>query len=263
MPEYARVAKGIPTARLGAFLSIAGRAVSDVRRAARPRLMLEIALARMCGIEDAGALGDLARRLDDLAQGRGGSDPDPVAARTVPSAPPPPPAPVRPTPREEPVVRSEAAPHREAPAAPPPDFGEPPDDEPAAALVVPEGEIGRVWKDLVERVGRRKRMLGSFLGHGVPVVLDDASLAVVFENNYHEGMVLRRENLAMIREELALASGRPLEFHAKVGRAPGSARATPEGPADRPSDSRDLLTANPGLKRVIEQLGGQVLPGGQ
>lgn len=128
---------------------------------------------------------------------------------------------------------------------------------------VPDGEIGRVWKSLVDRVGRRKRMLGSFLAHGVPVALDDASLAVMFENNYHEGMVLRRDNLALIQEELAALAGKPLELHARVGRVPGAARAAVPAPAERPSDPRDLLASNPGLKRVIEHLGGQILPGGQ
>jgi hypothetical protein len=147
--------------------------------------------------------------------------------------------------------------------APPEDFGEPPDDE-AVSLAVPEGELGRVWKVLVERVGKRKRMLGSFLAHGCPVGLDESGIEVLFENNYHEGMVLRRENVALIHEELSAMTGRAFELRAKVGRIPGAARAGADAASrERPADPRDLLALNPGLKRVVEQLGGQILPGSQ
>ncbi len=257
--EYARVAAAIGAAKLGAFLALAGKMIADVRRASRPRLVLEIALARMGQLEDPGALADLARRLDRLA---GGSAPGGESETTARRGPPrdPAPAPRAVPPRDVASPEATARPTASAPPSPPEDFGEPPDDD-VAPLNVPDGELGRVWKVLVERVGKRKRMLGSFLAHGSPVALGDEAIEVLFENNYHEGMVLRRENVALIHEELAGLMGRVFELRAKVGRIPGARlEATAR---ERERDPRDLLALNPGLKRVVEQLGGQILPGGQ
>jgi DNA polymerase-3 subunit gamma/tau len=243
LPEYARVAAALPEAKLAAFLAVAGRTIVEVKRAERPRLVLEIAIARMSRLEDPGALAELARRLDTLAG-------PPVAP---PGAVPDEPRRSAPTP-----ARPEAAAAEEAG---PPDDGE---DEPAAPLAsAPEGELAGLGKALVGRVARRKRMLSSFLAHGCPVSLEDDGLSVVFENDYHHGMVLRRENHALICEELRAVVGRPVEMKARVGRLPGGARpvADAEG-AERPADPRDLLASNPGLRRVIDQLGGHIVPGG-
>ena len=252
---YVRVAQTLTPSRAAAFLGLAGRTVSEMRRASRPRLVLEMALARMARLEDPGPLDELAKRLDAVARrldggaaapspGRGGGQPPASSPRSKAPA-----APAAPDPLPPPDIDESA----EAPEDLPP---------PAAASEL-EGELGSVWRALLERVGRRKRMLGSFLAHGAPVTLDQDGLSVMFENNYHEGMVNRRENLALIRDELAAAAGRPTEFRARVGRPPPGARvvAAPPDEAERPSDPRDLLARNPGLKRVIDELGGQVLPG--
>ncbi|MFN8176629.1 MAG: DNA polymerase III subunit gamma/tau [bacterium] len=279
--EYGRIAKSLGAARVAAFLALCGRTVSEMRRAQRPRLVLEMAIARMTRLEDPGALDELARRLEAVARrlgggetpppssprGAGGGDPGATDAAPSDSPPPRPAAPRRPS---EPPDRDSAPPRPPASRraseppepAPPADFEDSAEEEappPLGATV--SGELGSLWRALLDRVGRRKRMLGSFLAHGTPVTLDDDGLHIVFENNYHEGMVLRRENLVVIREELALAAGRPLEVRARVGSPPLGARGVEAPAAERRSDPRDLLAVNPGLKRVIDELGGQILPG--
>ncbi len=295
MGEYARVAAALPPAKLAACLALGGKTVSEVRRAERPRLVLEIALARMSRLEDPGELAALARRLDGVSGGGpppgDGPPPGPPVARPGPQAEGPPhgtgraPAGGAPRPAADPAEAEDAPPDsvyedsgapdappsvpraataRAAAAGPPADFGEPPpgEDETAPPLHG-EGPLGETWRSLVDRVGRRKRMLSSFLAHGLPLSLDDDGLSIVFENDYHHGMVLRRENLALIREEMSALFGRAVELKAKVGRFPaGSRPASDPAPERRPTDPRDLLTANPGLKRVIDELGGQILPGG-
>jgi hypothetical protein len=114
-------------------------------------------------------------------------------------------------------------------------------------------------------------MLGSFLEHGVPLTIDGETLHAVFDSNYYEGMVRRRENLALIHEELASISGKPLAFHVRVGELPAGAiapasagRGDSEAPRRKAkrSPSRDVLAENPGLNRAIHDLGGRLLPGG-
>jgi DNA polymerase III subunit gamma/tau len=272
MGEYARVAGALPPAKLAACLALAGRTVSEVRRAERPRLVLEIALARMSRLEDPGELAALVRRLDGVSGGPAvpdagappsGAGPAPAAPRPAHASDEPPDDVYEALAAEEAPARA-SAPRPATAAAPPPDFGEPPlPDEELVPAPLGEGALGETWRTLVDRVGRRKRMLSSFLAHGLPVGLDDEGLSVVFENDYHHGMVLRRENLSLIREEMTALLGRAVELKAKVGRFPaGSRPASDPAPARRPADPRDLLTANPGLKRVIDELGGQILPGG-
>lgn len=129
-----------------------------------------------------------------------------------------------------------------------------------------------LWTRLCARVAKRKPMLGSFLEHGAPTSIDAEALSAVFENDYYEGMVTRRENLVVIHEELAVLCGRPTQLRAKVGALPIGARSASRGTASDDPDSasaaqkrsnpRDLLDDNPGLKRAIHELGGQLLPGG-
>jgi DNA polymerase-3 subunit gamma/tau len=345
--EYRRIAGALSVAKLTALLTLAGRTVSDLRRSARPRLTLEIALARMSRLEDPGEIESLVSRLEELRRVLGDGDgsgppatrppspprgspagtspagrspaaprsagppegkgaPSPPArrrptgsdsARASAETPPPAAAPVRAAAPSADAPASTAAPtrvRRAAPVGPPDDLPPPPTEEPpefahaatdaaaptrrtdprpaaaASASGVP-AELEDLWKRMILRVARRKPMLGSFLEHGAPLSLEADALVAVFENNYYEGMVGRRENLLVIQEELSAAADRPLLLRAKVGVLPsgsGSSGAGPssgsgeDDPAPERPQSMDLLEANPGLKRVIHDLGGQLLPGG-
>jgi DNA polymerase-3 subunit gamma/tau len=277
LEELKRVASAVPDAKLTALLALASRTAADLRRSSRPRLTLEVALARMSRLEDPGELAQLAERLEAL-QGQVGSGPpaggspvgggssSPVPAR---AAAPRPAAPAPRAPRRGPgsggTPRAEAGdfvPHAEA--APPEAYvPESSDDEPATAVAVAEapsgdGPAGELWPELLRRVRGRKMMLASFLEHGAPASLDDDVLTVVFDNNYYEGMVSRRENVAVLREELAAVAGKPLQFRARMGAVPGRPAPAVDGP--RRSTGRDLLEDNPGLRRAVHDLGGQVLP---
>jgi len=120
-----------------------------------------------------------------------------------------------------------------------------------------DGPHGEVWEPLLEAMRTRKRMLASFLDHGTPVGLEEGVLWVSFDNNYYEGMVGRRENLEIIQDELGRILGRPAAF-----------RMRPAAQGQRSIDTRapqgttDILASNPGLGRILQDLGGQLLPGG-
>ena len=130
---------------------------------------------------------------------------------------------------------------------------------PAAA-----GPLGPMWKKLIERVRARKVMLAWFLEHGAPESMDDDSMTVVFDNNYYEGMVNRRENVSIVNEELTAVTGARRELKVKMGVVPGKKPAPAQETSARPGPprGRDLLEDNPGLKRVVHDLGGEVMPEG-
>ncbi|MEZ5066752.1 MAG: DNA polymerase III subunit gamma/tau [bacterium] len=316
--EYRRLASGVSGAKLTALLALASRTVADLRRSARPRLALEVALARMARLEDPGEMAELARRLDALTSGL----PVPPPSAPAPSAPPAAPTARTPSRPTAPAPTADTEPGRaasrsaradapkgssarrsrpagdepramggsggsggavpetasfEGPSAeewesgvataempPPPEeamFTERPAAVPPAATVV-SGEAGRLWDSLLARLRTRKRMLASFLEHGAPGALDEESFCAVFDNTYYEGMVQRRENLAVIQEELESAAGRKLRFRVRTGQVPIAPGTGSADPGAAPRGPRDLLDDNPGLRRIVRDLDGQILPGG-
>jgi DNA polymerase-3 subunit gamma/tau len=253
--ELARVGEGVSAAKLTALLTLASRTVAELRRSSRPRLTLEVALARMSRLADPGEIADLAARLDGLG-GSGGTGP-----RRTPDAGTAPPAPRA---RESaPRTARPGPPRGPEPEEPRSSFADEEDEAPVATAVQPgqpavPGRVGQVWAELLERVRGRKVMLASFLEHGAPEALEDDALVAVFDNNYYEGMVGRRENLAIIAEELSAIVGQPRSLRIRMGVVPGKrVEAEP-----RKGRGRDLLAENPGLSRVVHELGGQVVPDG-
>jgi DNA polymerase-3 subunit gamma/tau len=320
---YREVAAGVSPAKLTAFLTLASRAVSDLRRSARPRLTLEVALARLCRLEDPDEVASLVERLERLREGLGGGD-DGSGPPARPKAPKAPVAPVEAPPvatKPSSAPRSSTAPRgtvakktRAENDAPPPvasSVPEPPSaDEPpplgdldvppevmsravpAAASVTAVSatasgpaangsdspvrastasssttvspEDARLWTDLILRIRGRKVMLASFLEHGALQSVEENVVTAIFENTYYEGMVGRRDNLALIHEELAHMRGKGVSFRVKLGALPlnGSKPAAESNEEARASQPKDLLAENPGLNRIIHELGGQLLPGG-
>jgi DNA polymerase-3 subunit gamma/tau len=239
---YRRVAEKASAAKLTACLTLAGRAVSELRRSARPRLTLEVAVARMCHLADEEELRSLAERLDRLAgpADPGGAPPSAGAARSSP-------APAR---------------SKEKRAPGPADAGEEPRESAEPLAAGDEDRPRALWESLLTRVRGRKMMLASFLEHGAVVAVHEDELTAVFDNTYYEGMVTRRENLAIIHEELAAVAGKALRFRARLGQLPAGEGRPAAGSSGQRGGARDLLEANPGLARVIHDLGGRLLPGG-
>lgn len=260
--EYRRVSAKASSEKWTALLALAGRSVADLRRSPRPRLALEVTLARMSRLEDAGSLAEILARLDSLDTDTTGS---PSAAGSSGSSG------SSSTPRSTPDKGDEKA--RRAPDR---RLAQDPDEMPESEMqetrvahadsvaeresdreFQSEGSHAAVWEPLLEAMRGRKRMLASFLDHGTPVGLEEGVLWVSFENNYYEGMVGRRENLEIIQDELGRILGRPAAFRmrpAAQGQRPVEVRA--------PQETPDILASNPGLGRILQDLGGQLLPGG-
>ncbi len=273
--ETRRIAARSSPEKLTALLALAGRTVAELRRSPRPRLALEVALASMARLEDPGAVAALFARLDALGGSEAsGSESAPGADRASrePRAMPserPPSREVHET-RGVPETR-EVQPSRDVQemrgVQPASDAHETRDaletpgrSEPSPAPPALDGPHTRLWSDLLLAVRGRKMMLASFLDHGRPVSADDGVLLVAFDNSYHEGIVSRRENLEMIHEELLRVSGQAVAF--RVKREAAGARSATERSKAAPVSSKDILGENPGLGRLLDDLGGRLLPGG-
>jgi hypothetical protein len=196
-----------------------------------------VALARLTRLAEPGELASLTRRVEELSQ------------RLVDTPKPQGGSPGRSSSSSPPRRVIETLPGSEDPS------------EPRASAIAVLEATGheRLWGELLGKVRERKVMLASFLEHGTPSSFDDHALTALFENNYYEGMVTRRENLAIIQEELARLLGRPVAFRARVG---GGAAPLSKEPSIERSRPKDLLQQNPGLERLVRELGGELLPGG-
>ena len=79
--EYRRVAAKASSEKWTTLLALAGRSVADLRRSPRPRLSLEVTLASMARLEDAGSLAEILERLDSLdTASQGGAPSSPGSA---------------------------------------------------------------------------------------------------------------------------------------------------------------------------------------
>jgi DNA polymerase-3 subunit gamma/tau len=259
LDDYREIANDLSAEKLTACLTLSSHTVSELRRSVRPRLTLEVALARMSRLADPGELAALVARLDSLQGGGGGG-----------GGPGQTPGPATPAPGAAPTSKSSTeSSTRPASESSRGGSSEGESREPTAAWNPTSPAGGRsqeVWAGLLERIRGRKMMLASFLEHGAATALDEEGLTAVFDNSYYEGMVTRRENLAIIHEELASILGKGSRFRARVGPVPITGRAgagkSSATPKEERSKAKDLLKENPGLARVIHDLGGQLLPGG-
>jgi DNA polymerase-3 subunit gamma/tau len=245
--ETRRVAACFTPGKLTALLALAGRTVAELRRSPRPRLALEVALASMARLEDPGAMDELIGRLDAMEQGGEAREPR-DSARRVPQA-------EARVPKTEPPVSRVVEETREAPERQAAEV-----EETRAEPRAVEGPHGALWGSLLGAVRSRKMMLASFLDHGRPISVEEDVLLVAFDNSYHEGIVNRRENLEMIHEELHRVAGKAIAF--RVKREAPQARSGSERTSAAPVSTRDILGQNPGLGRLLDELGGRLLPGG-
>ncbi len=229
-------------ARLEALAAQAGRtSVEDILRALsvlaatdaearwhpQPRLLLEIALIRLCRPEMDPTLEGLRARVRALEQKVAGA----------PAPPGPAPAPVDP-PRA--VAQPSAPPARERAAAPAPAPADPPE--------VGLEEVRRLWGRILEEVKRTKMFCHALLIEGIPLRVEGTTLLVGLRAgyNFHVDNLHRPENRAVVEGAIERVLQRRLRLQCTIIDAP------PEpAPAPPPAD--------PVVARAAELFGAQIL----
>jgi DNA polymerase-3 subunit gamma/tau len=208
-------------------LSILAATETEARWNPHPRLLLEVALIRLCRPEMDPTLEGLRARLRLLEQKVAGT----------PAPPSPAPAPEAP--------RAAARPH----SAPPPEAHEPapapaPPDLPPAVEV---DDVRRLWGRILEEVKRTKMFCHALLIEGTPLRVEGSTLVVGLRAgyNFHVDNLHRPENRAVVEEAIQRVLQRRLRLQCTIVEAPAS-------PAPPP-------VADPVVARAAELFGAQIL----
>jgi DNA polymerase-3 subunit gamma/tau len=245
-------------------MEVLGQTLVDMREAPDPRVLLEVALVRLCRPELDASPAALLERIERLERGvtaKASAGAPPAAAAAPPGVPVvdrPPPAPPPPPPPAGPAgpagarlalggVRSAARPApttpapTRPPAAPPPAAAAPPGPAPAAAGDVPlptRDELTLAWGDSVliglsPRAKSRFRV-GRFVESG------DGRATFALPNSIHRD---RCEEVRVdVEQALAAHFGRPVPLRLVTeDQPPASASASPAGaPAGPPPDDEAI-----------------------
>jgi DNA polymerase-3 subunit gamma/tau len=247
---------------------VTAQALVDMRGTTSPRLVLELACARVLLPGAESDMGALLARLDRLERrlsvtGPPGSAPAPAPAPAPTSPPaeaaaPEPPASVAPTataaPAPAPPVAAEPQP---VPAAP----------EAAAGLDLPA--LRRIWPDLLDAVNARSKTANALLRNAEPSAVDAKSVTLSFSTTQLAKMFTDKSEF--LREALREVIGLDVAVRAVVGgpapafpdedvadvAPPPQTESVPE-PEPAPDDAGVLDVTDP-LSLLQQNLGAQVV----
>ena len=211
-------------------LSVLAATDAEARWNPQPRLLLELALVRLCHPEMDPTLEGLRARLRALEQKVEGAPAPPAAA---PSSPEPR--------RAAPRTSTPPAPQQAAEFEP-----EPPPAEPAPAVEV--DDVRRLWGRILEEVKRTKMFCHALLIEGVPLRVEGTTLVVGLRAgyNFHVDNLHRPENRTVVEGAIERVLQRRLRLQCTLLDAPAQP-SVPPPPAD------------PVVARAAELFGAQIL----
>ncbi len=223
---------------------------AEARWSPQPRLLLEIALIKLCRPEMDPTLEGLRARLQTLEQRLGGT---PSAAQPAPSAPARPaatvdqplqprPAPASPegrrsrTPREEPKAETVSSMVAVA-------------DEGAAPVPIAIGDVRRAWARVLEEVKRTKMFCHALLIEGTPLELDGSTLVVGLRTgfNFHVEHLHKPENREVVEGALSRVFQHRLRLQCTIHN--GESQPSPAPPA----------VEDPMVNAAVQLFGAQVV----
>ncbi len=246
-------------------LEVLGEALVELAKKPDPRIVLEVALVRLCRPEADRSLDAILERLDRLERGAAVG---PVAsAEPVDGEPPAGPrrggpadaareelAKVRPTrqPVKKATASPKAAPPAPAPRSAPVEPPEPPADAPPVALPSAE-ELRAAWPAVADRLkGVAKGMFRE--GH-----IDADGVSAVLTVPAGPPLELLEARRPELERALAAQLGRPVPVRVEVGAVAADVAATPD---DEPVDVHELEdapAAGTGVDRLAEAFPGAEL----
>jgi len=208
-------------------------AEADARFATHPRVVLEMALLKLCRPEMDPSFEGLAARVEALEQQavRAQAPPALEAPDTPPSgeeAPARTPSPASRPPRrgardrESRADADSTAPHGAAPRA----GGL--EDAPGAGIDLVRARWGR----LMEEVKQRSRPIHAFLLESAPRAVEGTSLVLAVRHKFHLESLQERKNRQLVEELLATVMGVPLRLGLVLGEGMASQAAAVPGGSD-------------------------------
>jgi len=229
-------------------LTILSAADGEVRFNPQPRLVLEIALIRLCRPDMDPTLEGLRARVHALETRMSTTTDSGAEPASTPSRPA---TPRRPDPGRS-KASAETAPTADAPSQGPPAA---PPQAPAAPVVEPEPavpisgvaieDVRRQWARILDEVKRTKMFCHALLIEGVPLQVDGATLLIGLRSgyNFHIERLQQPENRAVVEGALERVLHHPLRLQCMIR----DVSAEPAAPAD------------PLVAKAVQLFGGQVV----
>ena len=223
-------------------LNVLSAADSEARWSPQPRLLLEIALIRLCRPEMDPTLEGLRMRLSALEQ-RLGEGAAPTPQRVPPASAPPvreltPKSPVKPAPKDP----TNAAPEPAVVAV----------VETPQAVAVALEDVRRSWARILEEVKKTKMFCHALLIEGVPLGVDGDYLIIGLRSgyNFHLDHLHRPENRTVVEGAIE----RVLQQHLRL-------RCTMLDGDDEPHMSGQAVTAqtDPVVAKAMQLFGAEVV----
>lgn len=227
-------------------LNVLSAMESEARWSPQPRLLLEIALIRLCRPEMDPTLEGLRARVQAIEQRLGGAPPAPPSeATSLPpskAAEPPRRRPQQPRPAGQEDIKAEVT---VAPAA-----VATIDSAPVAVPVLVVEDIRRQWGRILEEVKRTKMFCHALLIEGIPLRVEGSTLVIGLRTgyNFHVENLHRPENRTVVEGAMERVLQHRLRLECMI--YDGAPQAT--GPAISP-DGDPLVT------KAAELFGGQIL----
>jgi len=184
---------GVAAAALRRVFALALAAATDVARASQPKLVFEMAVARMADLAPAVDLESLVERLEGLEQAGVGQP----APTDPPRAPEPPP---RVEPAEPPPRRAAVEP---PPRRPPEPKSEPPTPPPSPS----DADDPDLWRGIVGAIQKDHPFVAGQLKSGRPMPLDGSTLRVAFPAD-SAAWETARDRRQLLQEVALAVSGR-------------------------------------------------------
>jgi DNA polymerase-3 subunit gamma/tau len=198
---------------------VLAQALVDMRGTTSPRLVLELACARILLPGAESDVGAVLARLDRLERRLAVTGAPAATAPEPRSQPEPEPAAV-PAPAPAPAAETHV---ETAPPAPPPP---PPAPEPTAPGGLDLPSLRRIWPDLLDAVNVRNKTAHALLRNAEPSAVDAKSVTLSFTTAQLAKMFTDKSEF--LREALRDVIGLDVAINAVVGAAPASAPAFPD-----------------------------------
>lgn len=201
---------------------------AEARWSPQPRLLLEIALIRLCRPEMDPTLEGLRTRLQALEQRLGGESPSPKPAGSERTAAP---ASVEPS-------RTSRAPARDELKA---------QEEQSATIVI--GDVRRAWARVLEEVKRTKMFCHALLIEGTPVELNGSTLVVSLRTgfNFHVENLHKPENRDVVEGALQRVFNHRLRLECTIHSE------------DTRPEAQHPLVEDPMVSAAVQLFGAQVV----
>ncbi len=234
------------------MIHILSEFLGELKKGYDERLFLEITLVRLARMESSITLQEVIERLNRLSGG------------SRPSANP-----------SSGTLFGDVKPHKNVAqpkhisSAPPPDV--PPADEPLTdppdtgfdtgkPLNLPRVQMS--WPKVLDAIKRRKQMLASLLSMGEVRSVENNKILVTFRNSYetNKQVVEKPESKTLIEDTLRefYKTTVRIEFELDATPAPAPPKRQPRREIE-PVDADDLLKNDPDLKKMLEQIDGEII----